>query len=117
MSTTRFNKQQAHGKFVAELQNFLTASASPGAVLTVREIKLWVRALPETHPLIEAYALYRDLCGHRRQWPWELHEFNRLANHMKYLPGFYREIVTHKRVNNGAGSKYVKMHRNKVKIS
>ena len=116
MSIGKFNKQQAHGKFVAELQNFLTATASPGAVLTVREIKLWVRALPENHPLIEAYAMYRDACGHRRAWPWGLHEFNRLANHMKYLPGYQRQYAYTKRYETGAQTRFIKVYKNVVKL-
>ena len=95
------NKKQRHSAFIAELQNFLSATAPSGSIVTSREIKLWVRALPVDHKLIVAYDAYAYSCGHSYYQKWSLGDFNRIANHMKYLPGYYREVITHKRIGSG----------------
>ena len=109
-------RAQAHQWFCAELQNFLTATAPSGSIVTAREIKLWVRALPADHPVKASYNRYVELCGHERDRVWSLEDFNRIANHMKYLPGYQKQYAYTKRYETGAQTRFIKVYKNVVKI-
>jgi hypothetical protein len=109
-------RKQARDKFIAEFQNFLTATASPGSILTSREIKLWVRGLPSDHPLKTSYNRYVELCGHNASQQWGLDDFDRVANYMKYIPGYERQLAYVKRVNTGPMTRFVHVYRNVIKM-
>jgi hypothetical protein len=109
-------KKQALDKFITEFQNFLTITALPGSILTSREIKLWVKGLDANHPLKMSYNRYVELCGHNSRQKWELNDFDRVANYMKYIPGYERQLAYVKRVNTGPGTRFVHVYRNIIKL-
>jgi len=109
-------KKQAQDKFITEFQNFLSATATPGSILTSREIKLWVRGLDPEHPLKTSYNRYVELCGHNSRQKWELDDFDRVANYMKYIPGYERQLAHVKRVNSGMQTRFVRVYRNIIKL-
>lgn len=107
---TNMNKKHLREVFLIELQNFLTATVPSGSIVTAREIKLWVKGLEESHPIYTSYYSYSGCIDVEKA-------LTGIVRHIKYLPGYYREVVTHKRVGTGLKVKYVKMHKNKVKIN
>lgn len=109
-------RKQALDKFIVEFQNFLVSAAVPGSILTCREIKLWVRGLAPDHPLKTSYNRYVELCGHNSAQQWELDDFDRVANYMKYIPGYERQLAYVKRVNTGPSTRYVHVYKNIIKI-
>jgi hypothetical protein len=117
-------RKQAHDRFIAEFEKFLTATASVGSIVTSREIKLWVKGLPREHPLKTSYNRYVELCGHyvelrgseRTAGKWGLDDFNRIANHMKYVSGYQRQFAYTKRYETGAQTRFVKVYKNIIKL-
>ena len=109
-------RKQAHERFIAEFEKFLTATASVGSIVTSREIKLWVKGLPREHLVKSSYNRYVELCGHDRDRVWGLEDFNRIANHMKYLPGYQKQYAYTKRYETGAQTRFIKVYKNVVKI-
>ena len=106
----------AHERFLSEFQNFLTATAPPGSVLGVRDIRPWVWALDPAHPLLAAYGAYWESAGGTPIREWTQSERNRILGHLRFLPGFYREVVSHRRVGTGTDTRYVRKHANRIKI-
>ena len=110
-------RKQAHDRFIAEFEKFLTATASVGSIVTSREIKLWVKGLPSEHPLKTSYNRYVELCGHEHgAGKWGLDDFNRIANHMKYVAGYQRQFAYTKRYETGAQTRFVKVYKNIIKL-
>jgi hypothetical protein len=109
-------KTQALDKFISEFRKFLASIASPGSILTSREIKLWVKGLEPEHPLKVSYNRYVYLCGHDSNFQYQLHDFNRIANYMKYIPGYERQLAYVKRVNTGACTRFVQVYKNIIKF-
>ena len=110
------NKKQALDKFIAEFQNFLATTATPGSILTSREIKLWVKGLDANHTLKISYNRYVELCGHNSSRQYALNDFDRVANYMKYIPGYERQLAYVKRVNTGPFTRFVHVYRNIIKL-
>jgi hypothetical protein len=111
-----YSKKQAHTQFCFELHAFLQSIATPGSIVTSREVKCWVKGLDATHPVKVSYNLYVDLCGQSRSQQWQLDDFNRIANHMKYIPGFQRQFAYVKRSSTGRHSRTVKVYKNQIKM-
>jgi len=111
-------RKQAHDRFIVEFEKFLTATASVGSIVTSREIKLWVKGLPSGHPVKSSYNRYVELCGHDHgiYGKWGLDDFNRIANHMKYIAGYQRQFAYLKRYETGAQTRFVKVYKNIIKL-
>jgi len=88
--------------FHKELQTFINTLSGKDGKLDVKAIKQAIRKLPQTHPLNTTYISYVEKCNwNRRQaklkkWGdmggfWDLTAFDRIANHLKYMNGYYRE--------------------------
>ena len=99
-------KQMLRDSFINALHDFLLECCPLGAIITIKEIKLWISALPESHALHAAWRMY---AGNKPI-------LQGVYAVIPYIPGFHRELITHKRTGSGKNVKYVKMHRNKVKI-
>lgn len=100
-------KNTLRSQVIRELHEFLRDTVPIGSIVTCKEIKLWITALPETHSLIISWQNY---AGSK---PITQGIYALICK----LPGFYRELLTHKRVGTGDSVRYVAMHRNKVKIT
>ena len=110
-------RKQAHDRFIVEFEKFLTATATVGSIVTSREIKLWVKGLPSGHPVKSSYNRYVELCGHEQvAGKWGLADFNRIANHMKYIAGYQRQFAYTKRYDTGARCRFVKVYKNIIKL-
>ena len=108
-------KEIAHVKFIAELHSFLIATAVPGSILTTKQIKKWIRGLDETHPVKVSYQEYVANCN-SFGYKWGLEAFDRIANHMKYIPGYYQTPGHSRRLGYGSNVKFVTVKQNKIKI-
>jgi hypothetical protein len=110
------SRNKAHTEFIAALQKHIDENISPGYIITTRTMKSIVKALPDDHEILSLYNEYIMACGHASITNWKLTDYNRLANHMKYLNGYYRDIAYQKRVGSGANARYVTVKAHRIKV-
>ena len=88
--------------FHKELQTFIDTLPGKDGKLDVKTIKQAIRKLPQTHPLNTTYISYVEKCNWNsrqaklKKWGdtggyWKLTDFDRVANHIQYMKGHYRE--------------------------
>jgi len=88
--------------FHKELQTFISTLPGKDGKLDVKTIKQAIRKLPQAHPLNITYISYVEKCNWNsrqaklKKWGsmggfWDLTAFDRIANHLKYMKGYYRE--------------------------
>lgn len=109
-------RTDAHKTFVSCLQQYINENVPAGTILTSRTLKAIVKTLPADHKVIVEYNEYLKACGSDVIQNWTLEEFTRMANHMKYLNGYYREIAYQKRVGSGTSAKYITVRAHRVKV-
>lgn len=110
-------KQDLHSVFIKEFESFLKIMAQPDQILTTRIIKGWVRDLDDDHALKFTYREYVKQCSHLGKQHWQLNDYNRIAMHMKYIPGYYQTVSYKRRVGSGPATKFVTVKQNKIKIT
>lgn len=110
-------KQDLHSVFIKEFESFLKIMAQPEQILTTRIIKGWVKDLDDNHPLKFTYREYVNQCNRYTSQIWQLDDYNRIAAHMKYIPGYYQTVSYKRRVGSGPTTKFVTVKQNKIKIT
>lgn len=110
--------------FHNELQTFINTLPGKDGKLDVKTIKRAIDKLPQTHPIHVTYRSFLEKCN----WNWrqaklkkwgsvgsfrDLTEFDRIANHMKYMKGYYYEyFYSQKRITGGT----FKVYKNYIKV-
>lgn len=104
-------KELSHEYFVNELNKFLLSITAKGTIVTTRQLKRWVRGLDSAHPVKQSYCDYLEIETATDD------DFEKISNHMKYMPGFYQTRGYPRRVGTGTDSRVIYVRQNKIKIS
>jgi hypothetical protein len=105
--------------FHAELQAFINTLQGKNGRLDVKTIKRAIDRLPRTHSLHTTYRAYLEKCNwnsRQRQlerWGttrrfWDLTDYNRISNHLKYMNRHYTELAYTKKRSWGGPVKVYK---------
>ena len=122
-SETKDTKHTRMKVFHKELQEFISTLQSRNNKLDVKTIKHALDRLPRTHSVHTTYRAYLEKCNwdsRQRQlnkWGsmgrfWDLTDYNRISNHLKYLKGFTREF-SHKAKHGWMGGR-VNVYKNYI---
>ena len=98
------NKYTRMKAFHAELQAFINTLQSKNGRLDVKTIKKAINNLSKLHPVHTTYRAYLEKCnwGRRQRifekWGsmgrfWDLTDYNRISNHLKYMKRYYTEYA------------------------
>ena len=113
------NKHTRMKAFHAELQVFINTLPSKNGRLDVKTIKRAIDKLPRTHSVHTTYRAYVEKCNwHSRQkrlefWNttgrfWDLTDYDRISNHLKYMNRHYTELAYTKKRSWGGPVKVYK---------
>ena len=116
------NKHTRMKAFHAELQTFINTLQGKNGRLDVKTIKRAIDRLPRTHSVHTTYRAYVEKCNwHSRQkrlefWNttgrfWDLTDYDRLSNHLKYMNRHYTELAYTKKRSWGGP---IKVYRNYI---
>lgn len=113
------NKHTRMKVFHAELQAFINTLPGKNGKLDVKTIKRAIDRLPRTHSVHTTYRAYVEKCNwHSRQkrlefWGttgrfWDLTDYDRISNHLKYMNRHYTELAYTKKRSWGGPIKVYK---------
>jgi hypothetical protein len=97
---TKYTRMKAFHK---ELQAFINTLQGKNGRLDVKTIKRAIDRLPRTHAVHTTYRAYLEKCRWKQRqqqlekWGtigsfWDLTDYNRISNHLKYMKGYYTEL-------------------------
>ena len=103
-------KVMTFGLFINEFEKFLSATWTTGNIVSTKQIKMAVRSLDVTHQLKKEFRCFVEHSGPVKVW--NDVNYNRIANYMKHMTGFYQSIKYKRRIKYGTNVHYVYVKNN-----